>query len=285
MAGKRRRPSGTSAIPWRHTSCAGTGARSLPSRRTVPALIGKRPAIASMSVVLPAPFGPTTVTSSRGRTLSDTSHTATASPWATSRCSISSIGLAQIRADDARVAHDVPREALGDDLPVAQHHDTVGQVENGPHDVLDEDDGRAAVADLADERERIGHLRQRQTREHLVQQHETRLGRERAGEVEELPLEQIQLVGQRVGLGLETGEREPGPRETAPALAAKGATPEPRRPGDGVDDAESAERAGNLVGAGQAETRDPVRAEPGDVTRSEERRVGKECRSRWSPYH
>src|SRR3712207_8644311 len=24
---------------------------------------------------------------------------------------------------------------------------------------------------------------------------------------------------------------------------------------------------------------------PGDRTRSEERRVGKECRSRWSPYH
>ena len=24
---------------------------------------------------------------------------------------------------------------------------------------------------------------------------------------------------------------------------------------------------------------------PGGVTRSEERRVGKECRSRWSPYH
>ena len=25
--------------------------------------------------------------------------------------------------------------------------------------------------------------------------------------------------------------------------------------------------------------------DPGGVTRSEERRVGKECRSRWSPYH
>ena len=24
---------------------------------------------------------------------------------------------------------------------------------------------------------------------------------------------------------------------------------------------------------------------PSDATRSEERRVGKECRSRWSPYH
>src|SRR2546430_6722965 len=28
-----------------------------------------------------------------------------------------------------------------------------------------------------------------------------------------------------------------------------------------------------------------VYAEPADLTRSEERRVGKECRSRWSPYH
>ena len=27
------------------------------------------------------------------------------------------------------------------------------------------------------------------------------------------------------------------------------------------------------------------RIERGDSTRSEERRVGKECRSRWSPYH
>ena len=28
-----------------------------------------------------------------------------------------------------------------------------------------------------------------------------------------------------------------------------------------------------------------IPAESGDATRSEERRVGKECRSRWSPYH
>ena len=26
-------------------------------------------------------------------------------------------------------------------------------------------------------------------------------------------------------------------------------------------------------------------ASPGRINRSEERRVGKECRSRWSPYH
>src|SRR3989442_538912 len=247
MAGKRRPPSGTSAMPWRERGGAGTDARSLPASRMVPALIGRRPAIALMSVVLPAPFGPTTVTRSRGRTLSDTSQTATASPWATSRCSISSIGLAQICADDVRVAHHLPWESLGDDLPVAQHHDTVGEVENGAHDVLDEDDRRAAVADLADELERVGHLRRRQPREHLVQQHQPRLGREGAGEIEKLAFEQVQLVGQRVGSGLETGEGEPGSREAAPRLAAVAAATDHRRAGDVVDDAEPAEPRGVRV--------------------------------------
>ena len=36
----------------------------------------------------------------------------------------------------------------------------------------------------------------------------------------------------------------------------------------------------------QQEQTGPAIPEPGDVVvRSEERRVGKECRSRWSPYH
>ena len=30
---------------------------------------------------------------------------------------------------------------------------------------------------------------------------------------------------------------------------------------------------------------DKIRINPGNIGRSEERRVGKECRSRWSPYH
>src|SRR6266487_5874254 len=33
------------------------------------------------------------------------------------------------------------------------------------------------------------------------------------------------------------------------------------------------------------DTAEPRRSEPDDGWRSEERRVGKECRSRWSPYH
>src|SRR2546430_9822178 len=37
--------------------------------------------------------------------------------------------------------------------------------------------------------------------------------------------------------------------------------------------------------ASAASTRPGELAPPGRVSRSEERRVGKECRSRWSPYH
>src|SRR5207237_9867242 len=100
-----------------------------PSRRIGPRGAGRRAAVASMSVVLPAPFGPTTVTSSRGRTVSETSQTATASPWATSSRSTSSIGLPEISADDVRVAHDLAWEAFGEDLAAAQHHHPTREVE------------------------------------------------------------------------------------------------------------------------------------------------------------
>ena len=43
------------------------------------------------------------------------------------------------------------------------------------------------------------------------------------------------------------------------------------------------------VAAGEAKENakviDAIVADLGQITRSEERRVGKECRSRWSPYH
>ena len=40
-----------------------------------------------------------------------------------------------------------------------------------------------------------------------------------------------------------------------------------------------------LLGAQSYVSADVGAASPGEVARSEERRVGKECRSRWSPYH
>src|SRR5258708_40104145 len=41
---------------------------------------------------------------------------------------------------------------------------------------------------------------------------------------------------------------------------------------------------GTFVSTGHEEQR-VVSTDPVDTSRSEERRVGKECRSRWSPYH
>src|SRR3989441_7890684 len=48
------------------------------------------------------------------------------------------------------------------------------------------------------------------------------------------------------------------------------------------DNANTMGRAAGLAMAGQGE---PYRHPPFFYSRSEERRVGKECRSRWSPYH
>ena len=53
-------------------------------------------------------------------------------------------------------------------------------------------------------------------------------------------------------------------------------------------DADAMNMAANMFERGQGTYRDPGRAVfwwKKAVERSEERRVGKECRSRWSPYH
>ena len=41
----------------------------------------------------------------------------------------------------------------------------------------------------------------------------------------------------------------------------------------------------NIMNEGTIIELDKLTGEPVDSSRSEERRVGKECRSRWSPYH
>ncbi len=80
MRVKSRRPSGTRAIPCRHTRCDGTPARSAPAKRSSPARQRRRPATALIKVLFPAPFGPITATISLASTSSEASHTAGASP-------------------------------------------------------------------------------------------------------------------------------------------------------------------------------------------------------------
>src|SRR5256885_7295645 len=65
--------------------------------------------------------------------------------------------------------------------------------------------------------------------------------------------------------------------------------PQPRRvESQGVDEeipGEMNRLALEIVAKGEVAEHLEEGVVPGGVTRSEERRVGKECRSRWSPYH
>src|SRR3712207_7581538 len=74
-----------------------------------------------------------------------------------------------------------------------------------------------------------------------------------------------------------------GVQTCAPSDLPRGAGRHPRLPRDGVDvgaDLGGLDDDGHLRPAAAAGGRDRAHHD-----RSEERRVGKECRSRWSPYH
>ena len=103
------------------------------------------------------------------------------------------------------------RRALGDRLAIGEHHDAVGELHHRAHHVLDEHDGRALVADGADQAQRPVHLRRRQAGEHLVEEQQLRPRRQRARELEELSFVQVQLGRKRVRLFLQSGELEPAP--------------------------------------------------------------------------
>ena len=117
------------------------------------------------------------------------------------------------------------RGAFRDDQAVIEHDDAVRQRQHRAHHVLDEYDRRAVVADRADQLDRAVDLAGREARQHLVEQQQPRPRRERARELEELPLVQVEVVGQRVRLGREARELEPAVR-LAPRAAARRA---PRR--------------------------------------------------------
>ena len=80
---KSRRPSGTMAMPAAQKRCGASAVMSLPSKMMRPAVPGvarSMPASVLISVVLPAPLGPTTHSSSRWRSSNDTPHSAGAWP-------------------------------------------------------------------------------------------------------------------------------------------------------------------------------------------------------------
>src|SRR6266571_944679 len=259
-----RRPSGTSAMPWRHTRCGATAPRSSPAKRNSPERARCSPAIVLTSVLLPAPFGPMTETTSPASTSSVASHTAGASPYAMASWRTSSnMGLAEIDLDDARGAHRLARTAGGDDLALVQHHHAVRQLEDGAHEVLDEENGHPTLADLADQVDRARDLAGVEARQHLVEQDHARPARERARQLEEFALVQVELVGQRRRAPAESGELQPGARLGAGLGGRAARRAERRGQGHVVERAEVRERARDLIGARHAEPGDLVRRASG----------------------
>ena len=83
------------------------------------------------------------------------------------------------------------------------------ELDDGAHQVLDEDDGGALRADGAHQADGIVDLGRVEARQHLVEQQELGPRGERACELEELALVQVQAGRQHLFLAAEAGEADP----------------------------------------------------------------------------
>ena len=94
--------------------------------------------------------------------------------------------------------HDLAGKAFGDDPALIEHDDAIGQRDDDAHDVLDENDRRALLADLPDELHRAVDLARGEPRQYFVEEEQPRARRERARELEKLALVQVEESGQRL---------------------------------------------------------------------------------------
>ena len=115
--------------------------------------------------------------------------------------------LAEVSPHDLGPPHHVVGTALGEHFPVVEDNDAIGQRHHRTHHVLDEDNGRALLADAPDQRDGLVDLARRQTAQHLVEQDQPRSRGQRTRQLEELALVQVQIVGKGARLVLQAGER------------------------------------------------------------------------------
>src|SRR5262245_58661760 len=209
---KSRRPSGTRARPSFTRSGGSRLPSGRPSKRISPARGATRPAMALRSVVLPAPFAPTSATISPGRTSSEAPWRARSpAPYATSSPRTSASGvpgrsvaaparLSEAGSDDLRVPRDLLTRATVDLLPVLQHHHAPLERHHHFHDVLDHADGDAQLGvDTAHQGDRIRRLRGGEAGHRFVQEEEPRLGGERAGNLQAFLVGEGEVGGGQLG--------------------------------------------------------------------------------------
>src|SRR4051812_13281572 len=199
MLGKMRRPSGTWMSPSDTIAEGLARPVSIPSKRMVPLQGCSTPEIARLSVDLPAPFDPSTATTSPAATSSSMPRRISVAPYPACRPATERIGSAiggsahaagravtEIGLDDARILRNLLRRAFGDDAAFGEHEDVRGKAHHRLHHVFDHHDGGAALADRPDDRNHIAHLGWVEAGQHLVEQNKLRLDRKRARKLQAL---------------------------------------------------------------------------------------------------
>src|SRR6266571_2956306 len=276
ICGKSRRPSGTWVIPWATMASEVQPVMSVPSRATRPALGRMMPQMVLSRVDFPAPLLPTSVTISPASTDRLTWRRICTSPYPTLSCSTSSMALlreaaAEIGGDDVRVVEHLPRRAFRQLLAVEKHHDTVGEVADGLHHVLDHHQGDAAVANALDQGYRHVDLRGIEPRHHLVEEEHGRPHGEGAGQLHALPLGHVEPVGGGVGAVGEGNKVQDllglMPRFDEGARAAS--SPEQGPNHHVLNHGEIVERLHDLKGAADPETANGVGGQPADGVAAE----------------
>src|SRR5919201_10993 len=266
------RSSGTSPSPARARSCGARPPRSRPPRRTVPRIWRCSPMMQRSVVVLPAPLRPTSVISSPSRTSRLTSRSACACPYQALRCLTSSIGLSEVRADDPRIPAYLVVRAVGDHPTLLHHDDSIGELGDNAHVVLDEKH-RAAGADVTDQRDGALDVLQAHAGRRLVEEQDLWLKGERESELEGALLS----VGEAArGARRDVGEADlTEDRHRPTAVARDRALRRPEVKADRIGDVQRKhdvlqrgaliEEAGDLERAGDAHAADAVRGQAGDV--------------------
>ena len=171
--------------------------------------------------------------------------------------------MAEISFDDGSIGRHLRRGARRDDTAFRQHEHVLGQAHHRLHDVLDHDDGDAAVAQATDDRQDVADLGRVQSGKNLVEQQQLWPGRQRAGEFETLAAGDGQGVGRPVEHLAEPhvasdllGDRKCFGARRVPQIGAHQDIVAHRQTGEGLHDLE---RAGDAV------PRQPVRRHAGDV--------------------
>ena len=175
--------------------------------------------------------------------------------------------MTEVGLDDAGVARDRGGRACGDQPSLREHPDMLGQAHHRLHHVLDHQHGDAAACDGADYRDHVGDLLRVEARQHLVEEQQARLRRQRACELQSLAAGDGEICGGLVELRGEADLRRHafggGERGSAARFA------QVRADGDVLAHGLRRERLHDLEGARQAGARIEVRRAAGDVVSGE----------------